>query len=299
MFTRAEVFGALLEAKSEPSVRLMPSLARLRLGEAVVLPDGSAVRRMPGSFVLAGMARSSTGKLREADVSAELRNRFGEWMSRGVTVTPTRGHLHVASPFDREFVGGVKKIEGRWAARSKVWSVPEARAGELESLLRRVYGPKGASVASSDLPSSVRSVDLPGGGVRVEAPYSEEWRSKAKALSGRWNADAKGWEFPAHRRVDAMASAQRIFSARDEQPKTAKGPKAARVAVRKSGASDRQVAALRRLTRRLERVELFDSINGTGAVFAREIEREMERGLSRRRASELIDSAIFALEDEM
>ena len=64
-------------------------------------------------------------------------------------------------------------------------------------------------------------------------------------------------------------------------------------------ASDRQVNAIENMLGRLEKIDLFDSTFGSGPEHARKFRAEIERGISGRRASELIDQIGGLIEDEM
>ena len=76
-------------------------------------------------------------------------------------------------------------------------------------------------------------------------------------------------------------------------------------APRKPGqASDKQIAYLRKLIRRVERISQFDSFSGSGVQVADETEERIHKlggwdALTSRQASELIDSLAQAADDEM
>ena len=72
----------------------------------------------------------------------------------------------------------------------------------------------------------------------------------------------------------------------------------------RGGASDRQVSAIRKMLRSLERVDMFDSMPGSGSSVAEEISKELRRkggidGLSRQEASDYIETLKSYLDDEM
>jgi hypothetical protein len=119
------------------------------------------------------------------------------------------GRLHVTSPYDKAFIDGVKKLDGKWLAKSKSWSVPGDRADELQSLIDRTYG--GPVVPVTDLPSAARIGTRANGKIAVSAPFNDAFRAEARALGGAWDPTAKEWVFPPHREQQVRAAAARHY----------------------------------------------------------------------------------------
>lgn len=67
----------------------------------------------------------------------------------------------------------------------------------------------------------------------------------------------------------------------------------------KGGASEKQLATLRRLANRLECIGGFDSYGGTGYDCALEVRAKISAGLTSHEASKLIGWAMSMVEDEM
>lgn len=69
-----------------------------------------------------------------------------------ITVETTdRGRLAVTSPYDADFVSGVKDIGGRWDGASRRWTVDARDEERLRNLLREVYGSDGSPEDEADL----------------------------------------------------------------------------------------------------------------------------------------------------
>jgi hypothetical protein len=50
------------------------------------------------------------------------------------------GSLCVSTPFNKEYIAGVKSLGGSWQGSTKEWVVPADVEGELTTLLKDVYG---------------------------------------------------------------------------------------------------------------------------------------------------------------
>lgn len=68
-----------------------------------------------------------------------------------VITTKTAAGIAIASPYNAEFVAGIKAMLGRWNASDKTWVVPFAVEAEARSLLRAIYGEDGTPVERVDL----------------------------------------------------------------------------------------------------------------------------------------------------
>ena len=68
-----------------------------------------------------------------------------------VITTKTAAGLEIASPYNREFVAGIKALTGRWNAADKTWIVPFAVEAEARALLRAIYGEDGTPTERVDL----------------------------------------------------------------------------------------------------------------------------------------------------
>lgn len=57
-----------------------------------------------------------------------------------VAVTQHHTALTIYSPYDPQFVSGVKALGGRWDPEARSWSVPLHERDRLRELLLRAYG---------------------------------------------------------------------------------------------------------------------------------------------------------------
>ena len=68
-----------------------------------------------------------------------------------VITTKTENGLAIKSPYNAEFVSGIKGLLGLWNAADKTWVVPIAVEAEARALLRAIYGEDGSPVDRVDL----------------------------------------------------------------------------------------------------------------------------------------------------
>ena len=68
-----------------------------------------------------------------------------------IITTKTPAGLEISSPYNAEFVAGIKALTGKWNAADKTWVVPFAVENEARSLLRAVYGEDGTPTERVDL----------------------------------------------------------------------------------------------------------------------------------------------------
>ena len=64
-------------------------------------------------------------------------------MTTSVQITiaeETNGRLAIATPYDQQFISGIKRLGGRWDSASKVWTVAQTERKEAEVLLGEIYG---------------------------------------------------------------------------------------------------------------------------------------------------------------
>lgn len=189
----------------------------------------------------------------------QLRDFLGRWAKQGISIEPSsRGpRLLVNSPYDKEFISGVKALEGKWSKSAKVWSVPDSNGTQLDELLARTYAGQGDATPLGDLPSGV-SLSEEGDRVVFKGPYSEGFRRAAKQV-GRWDGQRKSWVFPAHRKQKVGELAREHYGAqasspRPTQPSRSSGPE--------RPASDRQRSYLRSLLNRMSAGELATASQG-------------------------------------
>ena len=137
----------------------------------------------------------------------------GSQRDYGVDVRREGGRTSVRTPYDEDFVSGVKGMGGQWDRTRQEWSVPSSSDADLDDLLGRIYsGDPRKVIDEDDLPASVTFVERDRT-VNVSTPYDDEWRQAAKGLGGRWTGES--WEFPRHRQDAVAAAAERIFGERD------------------------------------------------------------------------------------
>lgn len=69
-----------------------------------------------------------------------------------IKITTTgEGRLAVTSPYDADFVSGVKGLGGRWDGATRCWTVDPRDEAALRGLLREVYGTDGSPEDQADL----------------------------------------------------------------------------------------------------------------------------------------------------
>lgn len=115
-------------------------------------------------------------------------------------------------------------------------------------------------------------------------------KDQLKALGAYWNPDQRAWMV----RTDQAEATRRIVSGTGATP----------VQHVSGMANDKQRLALRNLLRRVEHIQMFDSMSGSGAQLADEIREAIQKlggtqKLTRKQASQFLDTLIGAVEDEM
>ena len=118
-------------------------------------------------------------------------------------------------------------------------------------------------------------------------------KDQLRAMGARWNQDQKAWMV----RADQEELARRIVSGGVTTHAQAAPPAPGM-------ATDRQRETLRKLLRRVENIERFDSFSGSGAQVADDIRTEIEslggtKALRSRDASRMISTLIGCADDEM
>jgi len=68
-----------------------------------------------------------------------------------VIIKKTAAGFEIASPYNADFVAGIKGLTGKWNASSKTWIVPFAVENEARSLLCAIYGEDGTPTERVDL----------------------------------------------------------------------------------------------------------------------------------------------------
>jgi hypothetical protein len=169
----------------------------------------------------------------------EARDILGRWTKGGgipnLSVSiHSSGRVHVQSPYNKEFVAGVRDMGGRWNPKTKTWSVPGEKALDLDDLLAAAYGePKASGSAPVDRAAaeraaldakSVLEAELPRGVsitagtnskgealIMTHTPFSDEFRMDARKLGAQWNSRDRGWMFKESQRDQVSSLLKKHF----------------------------------------------------------------------------------------